>query len=75
MSGESKQAVSRREFLQGSADWRVDPDQSLQVARKLQAAGRPYALHIFENDVHGLPWNWRERDRLVINWFRRHMQH
>lgn len=61
-------------ILHGSADWRVDPDESLQIARRLQARGRPYALHVFENDVHGLPWNWRERDRLVIDWFRRHMK-
>lgn len=61
-------------ILQGSADWRVDPDESLQIARKLQARGRPYALHVFENDVHRLPWNWRERDRLVIDWFHKHMQ-
>lgn len=62
-------------ILHGSADWRVDPDESLQIARKLQARRRPYALHVFENDVHGLPWNWRERDRLVIDWFVRHLQH
>ena len=61
-------------ILQGAADWRVDPDESLQMARKLQARHRPYALHVFENDVHGLPWNWRERDRLVIDWFVRHLQ-
>lgn len=61
-------------ILQGSADWRVDPDESLQIAGKLQARRRPYALHMFDNDVHGLPWNWRERDRLVIDWFRKHMQ-
>ena len=62
-------------ILQGSADWRVDPDESLQIARKLQARHRPYALHVFENDVHGLPWNWRERDRLTIDWFVRHLRH
>ena len=61
-------------LLHGTADWRADPDNSYAIARKLQARGRPYALHVLENDVHGLSWNWRERDRLVIDWFRRHMR-
>lgn len=61
-------------LLHGTADWRAHPDNSYDIARKLQARGRPYALHVFENDVHGLAWNWRERDRLVIDWFRRHMR-
>jgi len=29
---------------------------------------------VFENDIHGLFWNWRERDRLIVDWFRRHMR-
>lgn len=61
-------------LLHGAADWRAHPDNSYDVARKLQARGRPYALHVFDNDVHGLFWNWRERDRLIIDWFRRHMR-
>ena len=60
-------------LLHGTADWRADTANSYDIARKLQAKGRPYALHIFDNDIHGLFWNWRERDRLVIDWFRRHM--
>lgn len=59
-------------LLHGTADWRAHPDNSLEVARKLQARGRPYALHVFEGDGHGLGGNARERDRLVIEWFRRY---
>ncbi len=61
-------------LLHGTADWRAHPDNSYDIARKLQARGRPYALHVFEGDVHGLGLNWRERDRLIIDWFRRHMR-
>lgn len=61
-------------LLHGTADWRAHPDNSLEIARRLQARGRPYALHVFKDDVHGLAWSWRERDRLVIEWFRRHMR-
>jgi dipeptidyl aminopeptidase/acylaminoacyl peptidase len=61
-------------LLHGTADWRAHPDNSYDIARKLQARGRSYALHVFEGDVHGLGLNWRERDRLIIDWFRQHMQ-
>lgn len=60
-------------ILQGTSDWRVDPRNALEVAEALQARGRPYALHMFNGDVHGLPWNWRERDRLITEWFRQHL--
>jgi dipeptidyl aminopeptidase/acylaminoacyl peptidase len=60
-------------LMHGTADWRADPRNTLEVADALKARARPYALHIFDNDVHGLTWNWRERDRLAIAWFRDHM--
>lgn len=62
-------------ILHGTADWRVDPRDSYEVAEALQARGRPYALHIFDNDVHGVTLHWRERDRLTIDWFRQHIVH
>ena len=61
-------------LLHGSADWRADPDNSTRIAEILKANGRPHDIHIFKDDVHGLPWSWRERDRLTIEWFRRHMR-
>lgn len=60
-------------IMHGTADWRADPRNSFEVAEALQARGRPYALHIFDNDVHGIFWHWRERDRLSVDWFREHM--
>jgi dipeptidyl aminopeptidase/acylaminoacyl peptidase len=60
-------------LLHGTADWRAHPDNSLEVAKILQARDRPYELHLFYGDGHGLPFNWRERDRLTIGWFRRNM--
>jgi dipeptidyl aminopeptidase/acylaminoacyl peptidase len=61
-------------LMHGTADWRADPANSTEVAEALKARGRPYALKIFEGDVHGLGWNWRERDRLEIAWFKSHMR-
>jgi dipeptidyl aminopeptidase/acylaminoacyl peptidase len=60
--------------MHGTADWRADPRNSIEVADVLKARRRPYELHIFEGDVHGLQWNWRERDRLEIAWFKRYMR-
>lgn len=60
-------------ILHGTADWRVDPRDSFETAEVLQERRRPYELHIFAGDVHGLVWSSRERDRLLIEWFRKHM--
>lgn len=60
-------------IMHGTADWRADPRNSLEVAEALQARNRPYALHIFDNDIHGLFWHWRDRDRLSVEWFEQHM--
>lgn len=60
-------------IMHGTADWRADPKNSTEVAEALKARGRPYEIHIFKDDVHGLQWNWRERDRRLIDWFRGHM--
>jgi dipeptidyl aminopeptidase/acylaminoacyl peptidase len=59
-------------LLHGTLDWRVDAGQSLALAAALQRLRRPYELHVYEGDAHGLPWNWRDRDRRVVEWFRRH---
>jgi len=62
-------------ILHGTADWRVDPRDSYETAEALQERRRPYELHMFAGDVHGLVWNSRERDRLMIDWFRKYMVH
>lgn len=60
-------------IMHGTADWRADPRNSFEVAEALQARGRPYELHIFDDDIHGIFWHWRERNRLSVEWFREHM--
>lgn len=60
-------------ILQGTGDWRVIARESLEAAQTLQERGRPYELHVFEGDLHGMPFNSRERDRLLVEWFRRYM--
>jgi dipeptidyl aminopeptidase/acylaminoacyl peptidase len=41
-------------LLQGSADWRVDPGQTLAMASALLAARHPFRLIVFEGGDHGL---------------------
>jgi dipeptidyl aminopeptidase/acylaminoacyl peptidase len=61
-------------LLHGTTDWRADPKNSVEVADALKARGRPYELRLFDGDVHGLTWSWREREQLSIAWFRAHLK-
>ena len=60
-------------LMHGGNDWRVPVTQDFEFANKLESLRRPYELTVFEGDVHLLSFNWRERDRKTIEWFRRHM--
>ncbi len=56
----------------GGADWRVQPNQSLKLAARLQELKRPHELVIYPEDDHPLTRNQPESRQRVINWFRRH---
>jgi dipeptidyl aminopeptidase/acylaminoacyl peptidase len=59
-------------ILHGTADWRTSPrDNALAVADKLQALGKTYSLTLYAGDSHGLPYDWRDRDQRILDWFRR----
>lgn len=61
-------------ILQGGGDWRVSPAETLTFAQKLQAAGKTYELVIYGNDDHGLTGHSADRNRHIVEWFRRHMR-
>ena len=61
-------------LLHGSADWRVDPTQVLDMARALLDAQRPFRLVMFEGGDHGLSDYYDEVDRLAIEWFDRYVR-
>jgi dipeptidyl aminopeptidase/acylaminoacyl peptidase len=61
-------------IMHGGADWRVDPQQALALAQRLQALQRPYELRVYAGDDHGLSRNADECWRLTVGWFRRHMR-
>jgi dipeptidyl aminopeptidase/acylaminoacyl peptidase len=60
---------------QGGADWRVDPGtNALALAQRLQSAGAPYELVVYDGDDHGLSYNGPEADARIIAWFKRQMK-
>lgn len=60
-------------ILHGGADGEVSPTHALALASRLEALGRPYELHVRAGAGHVLA-EWREeRDRLAVEWFRRHL--
>ena len=61
-------------ILQGTADWRVDPTQALDMARALLIAKRPYRLVMLEGGDHGLSEYRDEVDRLVAEWLDRYVR-
>jgi dipeptidyl aminopeptidase/acylaminoacyl peptidase len=61
-------------LVQGTADWRVDPRESLRMAMRLQELGRPYSLVMYEGDDHGIQKHREDLDRRVLDWFAAHRQ-
>jgi len=60
-------------LLHGGNDQSVPPAQALALAARLQALGKPYELVVREGGNHVLS-GWRlERDRAIVEWFRRHL--
>lgn len=60
-------------LLHGTADWRVVPEESLNMAAALQKAQVPYRLVMFEGGDHGLNEFDDEVDDMVKAWFERYL--
>jgi len=61
-------------IIQGNADWRVNPSQTLSLAQKLQGLGKTYELIVYSGDNHGVAYNRDDANRRIIEWFRRYMK-
>jgi dipeptidyl aminopeptidase/acylaminoacyl peptidase len=61
-------------LLAGTADWRVNPMNSLRMAEKLYEQRHPYRLVIFEGGDHGLSEHRDETDRMIHDWFHRYLR-
>lgn len=60
-------------LLHGTADWRVNPLQSLKLAEALQQAKRPFAMHLFEGGTHvELSGDTAAIDEEILCFFREH---
>jgi len=61
-------------LLHGSADWRVAPTHSLDMARALLEAKRPFRLVMLEGGDHGLS-EWRDEvERVTGEWLDRYVR-
>jgi dipeptidyl aminopeptidase/acylaminoacyl peptidase len=61
-------------LLQGSADWRVHPQQALRMAESLYKVHHPFRLVFFEGGDHGLFEHQAEVDRLAKDWLDRYVR-
>jgi dipeptidyl aminopeptidase/acylaminoacyl peptidase len=62
-------------LLHGSADSRVNPRQTLQLAEKLYELRHPFRLVFFENGDHSLSEYPSEVDSLITRWLDRYVRH
>ncbi len=61
-------------MLHGNADWRVKPEQSLNLALEFEKHRIPYKLIMFEGGDHGINEHWKEVDSQVLNWFDKYLK-
>lgn len=55
-------------LIHGTADWRVDPRDAMDMAQKLYEAKRPFRLMMFEGADHGISEFKAEYHEAVHNW-------
>jgi|SRR5690606_1691539 len=60
--------------LHGTSDWRVKPEQSLNMTLAFEKHRVPYRLVMFEGGDHGLTEHKDEVHAQVINWFNRYLK-
>jgi dipeptidyl aminopeptidase/acylaminoacyl peptidase len=58
-------------ILHSRTDRLVPVTQALKIAEALQEKGKVFALHIYERDGHPLPQNRDDRNRMIVDWFKR----
>lgn len=61
-------------LLHGNADWRVKPEQSLNLALAFEKHRIPYRLIMFEGGDHGISEHKKEVNQHVINWFDKYLK-
>ena len=61
-------------LLHGSSDWRVPPEEALEMVNKLYEARHPFRFVFFEGGDHGLTEYKAEVNRLVKDWLDKYVR-
>ena len=61
-------------MLHGTSDWRVKPEQSLNMALEFTKYRIPYRLIMFEGGDHGILEFRDEVEEQVLNWFNKYLK-
>lgn len=61
-------------MLHGNSDWRVKPEQSLNLALEFEKNRIPYRLIMFEGGDHGISEHKDEVNEQVLNWFDKYLK-
>lgn len=61
-------------MLHGNSDWRVKPEQSLNLALEFEKHRIPYRLIMYEGGDHGISEHKEEVNEEVIKWFDRYLK-
>jgi len=61
-------------MLHGNADWRVKPEQSLNMALEFEKYRIPYRLIMFEGGDHGITEHREEVDMHIKEWFDKYLK-
>ena len=56
-------------LVHGTADWRVNPLDSIEMANRLYEEKIPYRLIIYEGSDHGIREHFQDYRIQIINWF------
>jgi len=58
-------------LMHGTADWRVSPSETMNMAKAFQEEGIPYRLVMMEGADHGLTEYKEESNQMIKDWFNR----
>ena len=61
-------------MLHGNSDWRVKPEQSLNLALEFEKNRIPYRLIMFEGGDHGISEHRKEVNLQVLKWFDKYLK-
>jgi len=61
-------------MIHGTADWRVSPLDSIELAQKLYEHKKPYRLILYEGADHGISEFKREVNAEILKWFDRFLK-